>query len=145
DRRGVGGHRCDTCETHLYTNVSEPCPSGAARRIRASFRGYRDCLDEPRRGRIGMRRRQSAGLRHMPGWETIFVAKHYKTLLINDIGWADGKLGAWRDTGANELALDVHSADALKNELASLAKASATFDAAVFSTHGNKGKIFLGD
>ena len=73
------------------------------------------------------------------------MAKHYRTLLINDIGWADGKLGAWRDTGKNELAFDLHSADALKEALAKLAEENATFDAAVFSTHGNKGKIYLGD
>jgi hypothetical protein len=71
------------------------------------------------------------------------VAKHYRTLLINDIGWADSKIGAWRDTGKNELAFDLHSADALKEALASLAKSGDTFDAAVFSTHGNKGTIFL--
>jgi hypothetical protein len=72
------------------------------------------------------------------------VAKHYRTLLINDISRADRALGAWRDTGNNELAYDIHSTQALVDTLRSLVLAKTTFDAAVFSTHGNAGTIFFG-
>jgi hypothetical protein len=73
------------------------------------------------------------------------VAKHYRTLLINDIGRADRWLGAWRDTGENELAFDIHSTRALVDTLRSLIHSDTTFDTAVFSTHGNKGMIFFGN
>ncbi len=72
------------------------------------------------------------------------MAKHYRTLLINDIGWADRVLGAWRDTGDKQLAYDINSVGKLVEVLRSLVASNTTFDAAVFSTHGNKGVISFG-
>ena len=78
----------------------------------------------------------------VPG--NISVAEHYRTLLINDKGWADRVLGAWRDTRDKQLAYDIHSAGNFVEVLRSLVASNTTFDAAVFSTHGNKGAIFFG-
>jgi len=72
------------------------------------------------------------------------VAKHYRTLLINDKSWADRFIGAWRDTGPNELAFDIHSVGDLVDTLVDLLNSDTTFDAAVFSTHGSSGQISLG-
>jgi hypothetical protein len=72
------------------------------------------------------------------------VAQHYRTLLINDIGRADRFLGAYRDTRDNQSAYDIHSVAKLVEVLRSLVASNTTFDAAVFSTHGNKGEIFFG-
>jgi hypothetical protein len=72
------------------------------------------------------------------------VATHYRTLLINDKGWVDRVLGAWRDTGDNELRTIFIRSAKLKEVLNSLVASNTTFDAAVFSTHGNKGRIFFG-
>jgi hypothetical protein len=71
------------------------------------------------------------------------MAKRYRTLLINCISGTDRFLGAWRDTQDNQLAYDIHSLSELKRVLSSLLAANTTFDAAVFSTHGNKGVIWF--
>ena len=69
-----------------------------------------------------------------------------RTLLINSTSRADRFIGATRDTNANEVAYDVHSVGELKSLLAALVRDRTTFDAAVFSTHGNSGVIaFDGD
>lgn len=74
------------------------------------------------------------------------MAIHYKTLLINSIFGAARAIGAGRDTKANEVAYDVHSVSELKGLLRALVADNTSFDAAVFSTHGNKGVIhFDGD
>src|SRR5262245_39027291 len=72
------------------------------------------------------------------------LATHFRTLLINDIVRADRFLGAYRDTRDNQLAYDIHSPAKLVEVLRSLVASNTTFDAAVFSTHGNKGVISFG-
>jgi len=68
---------------------------------------------------------------------------HYKTLLINSIFGAARAIGAGRETQDGEVGYDVHSVNELRNLLRALVADKTTFGAAVFSTHGNKGKIFF--
>lgn len=68
---------------------------------------------------------------------------HFRTLLINSIFGAARAIGAGRETQENEVGYDVHSVGELKRLLTALASDKTTFDAAVFSTHGNEGRIFF--
>ena len=72
------------------------------------------------------------------------MGTHYRTLLINDIAKWDRRLGAWRETKSGQLAFDINSTAEFVKTMRSLVASGDTFDAAVFSTHGNKGMIFFG-
>lgn len=68
---------------------------------------------------------------------------HYKALLINSIFGLAQKIGAGRDAQENEVAYDVHSVKELRDLFRAMLSDGTTFDTAVFTTHGNPGRIYL--